>query len=112
LLRTIHLVAIAGVGGAFFTSSVNDFSFYILILYASGFLFVFLEIWSDGVWLIQLRGIIIYLKLFFLLLLFLFPGNEKVIIILLIAISGIISHAPANVRYYSIFHGKKITTMR
>lgn len=112
-LRTIHLVGIAGMGGIFFSTPPNyQFFPFAVLLFLSGSFFVAIELWSNGVWLIQLRGIFIYLKLFFLSFIYIIPGYEIIIIILLIIISGFISHAPANVRYYSLFHGKRISSLQ
>jgi len=112
IIRTLHLVGITGLGAIFFSSPHNyDFIPFAIIAYITGLLFVALEIWSNGVWLIQLRGIAIYLKVTILALLFLFPGYETVFIIILIIISGMISHAPADVRYFSLFHGRRLSSL-
>jgi len=77
----------------------------------SGVLFVGLEIWSNGIWLIQLRGLAITLKLFFILLIYFFPDYSVFLLITVIIISGIISHAPGDIRYYSLFHKKRLDTL-
>ncbi|MDH3974588.1 MAG: hypothetical protein OEV42_09960 [Deltaproteobacteria bacterium] len=108
-LRTLHLAGMAGMAGIFFSTPPNYHYYpFVILIYVTGFLFVAIELWSNGVWLIQLRGMAIYLKLVILSFLFALPGHEITMIIFLIIISGMISHAPADVRYYSIFHGRRI----
>jgi len=111
-IRTMHLTGIAGMSAMFFSTPVNyDYYPFAILLYSSGLLLMTLEIWSNGVWLIQLRGIAIYLKLIILSFLYICPGHGTLMMTLLIVISGIISHAPADVRYYSIVHGRRISSL-
>ncbi|HXK57868.1 MAG TPA: hypothetical protein PLZ16_14610, partial [Gammaproteobacteria bacterium] len=64
LLRTLHLIGIAGVGGGFFYPADGDLwrSFFDLTLW-SGVGLTAIAVWNSGVWLIQLRGQAILLKL-------------------------------------------------
>jgi hypothetical protein len=112
-IRTIHLIGIAGAGGAYLYQTPHEvWPPYQNILMVSGFLLVLLEIWTNAIWIIQIRGIAVLIKL---LLLFFIPfvqGWEPHIIITVIIISGIISHAPGDVRYYSLLHGQRMDTMK
>jgi hypothetical protein len=108
LLRTTHLIGISGVGaGAFFQLPINLWLPYLLTTLISGCLMVLIEIWSNGIWLIQLRGQSTLIKLA-LLSLSLIWNMQSYMIFIAIVISGIFAHAPGKVRYYSIFHRKTI----
>ncbi|MCB1751497.1 MAG: hypothetical protein KDI74_07215 [Gammaproteobacteria bacterium] len=109
LLRTLHLIGIAGVGGGFFYPADGDLwrSFFDLTLW-SGVGLTAIAVWNSGVWLIQLRGQAILLKLLLLSLMPLIPSQRLPLFLAILVISGVISHAPANVRYYSLFHGRRI----
>jgi len=63
---------------------------------------ILLETWNNGIWLIQLRGLFTLLKLLILSMTF-FVGMQSYILFVVILISGVMSHAPARVRYYT-FH--------
>ncbi len=69
---------------------------------------VLLSLWSNGIWLVQLRGQAILLKLLLLLLIPLIPDLGAELFIVVIVISGLISHAPAKTRYYSLYHRRQI----
>ncbi len=64
--------------------------------------------WSNGIWLIQLRGQLILLKIFLLAAIPLWPAAGPALFITVILISGVVSHAPADLRYFSLFHGRRI----
>ncbi|MCB1860591.1 MAG: hypothetical protein KDI47_02505 [Gammaproteobacteria bacterium] len=109
LLRTLHLIGIAGLGGGFFYPSEGDLWrwFFDLTLW-SGIGLAAIAIWNNGIWLIQLRGQAILLKLILLGLMPLFPAVRLPLLLAILIISGVISHAPASVRYYSLFHRRRI----
>lgn len=67
-----------------------------------------IAVWNSGIWLIQLRGQAILLKLLLLSLMPLIPSQRLPLFLAILVISGVISHAPASVRYYSLFHGRRI----
>jgi len=71
-----------------------------LLTVATGIAMIILETWHNGIWLIELRGLSIVLKLMLLSLSFVI-GLQPVILICVILISGIMSHAPAKARYYN-----------
>ena len=103
-LRTLHLVGIAGIGGAFLQQTpIPDVATpYLWITLVSGVAMLALEIWCNGIFLIQLRGMAILVKLLLLALL-LYLNIGVYVLITVIVISGIISHAPAKVRYFKLF---------
>jgi predicted Co/Zn/Cd cation transporter (cation efflux family) len=114
-LRAAHLIGIAGLVGGFLYQSpkvVADGCFglmpYLVLSVVSGFAIICLDIWTHGIWLIQLRGLAIFIKLILLLCIPFFKGYEAHVLMIVIVISGIIAHAPGDVRYFSVFHGRRI----
>ncbi|WP_415889127.1 hypothetical protein ACMXYV_14305 [Neptuniibacter sp. SY11_33] len=110
-LRTIHLVGIAGLAGAYlFQQPESSWYPYLLMTLVSGFLMAAMEVYGDGIWLIQLRGTAIGIKLLLLSTVFWwFEQPNAYIYFLAIIISGIVSHAPGKLRYYSIWHRRVVT---
>lgn len=110
-LRTLHLVAVAGVaGGILFGLEKDLWSNYWWLAMVSGVLMMLIDIVSNPVWVVQVRGLVIYLKL--VLLAFMGGATEldRFLLIFIIIISAVISHAPGKLRYYSIYHGKVISS--
>ena len=107
-LRTLHLIGIAGLGGGFFYAAEGDLwrTFFELTLW-SGLGMMGIAVWNSGIWLVQLRGQAILLKLLLLGMMPLFPALRLPLFLGILVISGVISHAPASVRYYSLFHGRR-----
>jgi hypothetical protein len=108
-LRTLHLIGIAGLGGGYFYEAVD--SSWLIFLYltlVTGLALTLLAIWSNAIWLLQLRGQAILFKVLLLALMPFWPEYKVILMLLVIVISGLISHAPGNVRYFSIFHGRRI----
>ncbi len=102
LVRSLHLVGVAGVFGSALAAAGD--SVYISLVVGSGFLLVLMEISSNLLWLVQLRGLSIYLKLVLLLVMHLSPAHAIPCLISMILISGFFSHAPCWIRYYSLQH--------
>lgn len=108
-LRTLHLIGIAGLGGGFFYSAEgNLWQTFLHITLWSGVGLTAIAVWNNATWLVQLRGQAILLKLLLLGMIPLFPPLRLPLFLAILIISGVISHAPANVRYYSLFHGRRI----
>ncbi len=106
-VRSLHLTGVAGVGGGFlYAAPLELWQPFLLLTLFSGMVLVGLEIYTNGIWLIQIRGVATLFKLGLLALVYV-TGPQMYIIIPVILISGIISHAPANVRYYSLLHGRR-----
>lgn len=110
-LRTLHLFGIAGIGGAYlYQAPAADWQPFLWLTLISGVSMVLIELWSHCIWLLQVRGLAITLKLALLGLATLLPSAaEPWLLFAIITISGIISHAPSRQRYYSPFYGRKIT---
>lgn len=111
-LRTLHLVGIAGLGGGFlYQASREAWMPYLILSLASGCALVGLYIWYSAIWLIQLRGLVILFKMVLLSCVLAFEGYETHILVAIVILSGLISHAPGDVRYFSIFHGRRVESL-
>jgi len=110
-LRTLHLLSLAGVGGGILFGIENSLWInYWWLAIASGVLLMLVDIISNPVWLVQIRGVSIFIKLILLACLGVYPDWDGLLLLLVIIISGVISHAPGNLRYYSIYHGRVISS--
>jgi len=105
-LRTAHLLGVAGVGCSLLGAAERTSLPFVYLTLATGLAMVALELWSSGIYLLQVRGQATLLKVALLAALPLAPGLEAPVLALAIVISGVFSHAPASVRYYSIVHGR------
>jgi hypothetical protein len=74
----------------------------------TGVLIVAIDALTNRVWLIQVRGLAVYLKLVLLACLWKFPAWDVELLMAIIVLSAVISHAPSRLRYYSIYHRKVI----
>jgi hypothetical protein len=110
-LRTLHLLAVAGVGGGILFGLEKDLwvNYWWLAL-ASGILMMLIDIISSPVWMVQVRGVSIFVKLILLAYLGSNPDWDAPLVVLIIIISAVISHAPGKLRYYSVYHRKVISS--
>ncbi|MDO6564832.1 hypothetical protein Q4488_15720 [Amphritea sp. 1_MG-2023] len=111
VLRSLHLVGIAGLAGAylFHLPEASWWPFMILGI-GSGILLAAKELYVDAIWLYQLRGQLVVFKVLMLISgLYWFDQPQAWLYIIVILISGVISHAPGKVRYYSLIYGKPLT---
>jgi len=106
VLRTLHLLGIAGsAGGYLFQLPLEQWHGWLLLALASGVLMMLKEVYVDGIWLLQLRGQLILLKLLLLGISHLWWDTPQAwAYCLIILISGLIAHAPGDVRYYSLWY--------
>jgi len=108
-LRTLHLLSIAGVGGGILFGLEKELWFnYWWLAMISGVLMMLMDMVSSLVWIVQVRGVVILLKLLLLILLLKYPAWSTYLLILIIVISGVISHATGQLRYYSFYHRRVI----
>lgn len=108
-LRTLHLIGIAGMGGHFLLGGTTaGWEPYFQLTLASGIALSLLALWSNGIWLLQLRGQAILLKILLLCLLPLLPNLQAALVLGMLLISGLIAHAPGNLRYYSLYHRRRL----
>jgi len=110
-LRTLHLLSVAGVGGGIlFGLDRGLWVDYWWLALVSGSVLMLVDIVSNPVWVVQVRGIVIFAKLLLLLLLGSDPVLDRWLLIAVIVRSAIISHAPGSLRYYSVYHRKTIVS--
>jgi hypothetical protein len=110
-LRTLHLMSVAGVGGGILYGLERDLWInYWWLALVSGSLMMLIDIISNPVWLVQVRGLVIFLKLALLVFLGGDSSNDGLVLMVIIVISAVISHAPGKLRYYSIYHRKVISS--
>ncbi len=106
IVRTVHLVGIAGVFGNAMQGSSGWI--YVSLAVVSGVVLVVMEAYAGWIWFVQLRGVSLYLKLLLLLFMHLYPETAVSCLIAVIIISGFMSHAPNWIRYFSLLHGKVV----
>ena len=110
-LRTLHLVSVAGVGGGVLFALDKDLWLgYWWLALVSGALMMLMDITANTLWVVQVRGVAIIVKLILLLLLGLHPGWDTFLLVTMIIISAVISHAPGKLRYYSLYHRRVINS--
>lgn len=108
-LRTLHLLSVAGVGGGIlFEIDRSAWLGYWWLALVSGGLMVLVDIFSNPVWLVQVRGIVMYLKFLLLIFMGVYPSVDQQVLFVVIILSAVVSHAPGKLRYYSIHHKKII----
>lgn len=106
LIRSLHLVGVAGVFGNAMMHTPE--SLYITLTIVSGLILTAMEASSGWVWLVQVRGLVLFLKLLLMFFMHLYPALAIPLLISVILLSGFSSHAPSWIRYYSLLHGKVI----
>lgn len=112
-LRSLHLLAVAGVGGGVLLGIDKALWLgYWYLALVSGALLMSMDVILNRLWLVQVRGLAILLKLLLLLFLGADPAWNRVLLVLVIVISSVISHAPGAVRYYSVYHRRVINSDR
>jgi len=111
-LRTGHLIGMAGMAAYVISDTfITNWLFFIHLTIVTGTAMMLLDIWSNGVWLFQLRGQAIIIKLILFAALLMTEQYDSWLFFSIIIISGLIAHAPSNVRYYSIFHRRRIESL-
>ncbi|RMF19634.1 MAG: hypothetical protein D6758_01585 [Gammaproteobacteria bacterium] len=109
-LRTLHILSICGLsGGLWFAPEAHEkwLPFAWLTL-ASGLALMLLDGLSNLLWWVQIRGLVIGIKLLLVGALAIWPSQAWWLLSAIIVLSAIISHAPGDVRYYSLRHRRVI----
>jgi hypothetical protein len=110
-LRTLHLLSVAGAGGGILFGLEKELWInYWWLALISGALMMLVDIVSNPVWIVQLRGLVVLFKLILLGLLAVYPAWGQFILLAVIIMSGVISHAPGKLRYYSVYHRRVISS--
>lgn len=103
-LRTLHLIGVSGYAGFFlFDLPAEQWSHLGLLALISGMLMLLLEIWSDGIFVLQMRGLAVLLKLAIFAWILFEPDLRVQGFVCIILLAGYFSHAPARIRYYLPF---------
>lgn len=111
-LRTLHLVGLGGLGAGFLYPAMDEtWRLYLYLTLITGGGLSLLAIYINGIWLIQLRGQVILFKLLLLSLALYFPSLKVPLFWAVIILSGWIAHAPANTRYYSLYHRRRVESL-
>ena len=111
-LRTLHLIGIAGLGGAYLYAVPQElWQPYLWLTLSSGIGLVCVSLYSSAIWLLQLRGQLILFKLILLGLILQWPALNWGVGMMVIAISSVIAHAPGNLRYYSLWHRRRLESL-
>ncbi|MDX1594243.1 MAG: hypothetical protein R3298_08340 [Gammaproteobacteria bacterium] len=108
-LRTVHLVGVAGMGGGWlYGADPADWRPYLWLTLASGLAMVLVELAATCLWLLQLRGLAVVAKLLLVAFAVYRPESMPWVLVAAIVLSSVFAHAPADVRYFSPFHGRRI----
>lgn len=111
-LRTLHLLGVAGLGGSIlYDRCATAWTPSLALTVITGFAMFALEIWASGVYLIQVRGQAMVAKLLLLAVALLVPVTDVAVVVIAILLSGVVSHAPASVRYYSLYHRRVVDSL-
>ncbi len=106
-LRTAHLISTAFmVGGTAQGYAPTDQPAALWATLVSGLLFIALEVFNTGVWLFQVKGLAVMVKVLLLAAAVAAPGSGVTLLVIAIVIGGISSHMPGKYRYYSLWHGR------
>lgn len=105
-LRTLHLMGVSGYAGFFLFGLESSQWFHLgLLALISGLLMLSLELWSDAIFVLQMRGLAVLLKLAIFGWILFEPAWRVEGFFAIILLAGYFSHAPAKVRYYLPFSG-------
>jgi len=111
-LRSFHLVGISVLtGGFYYSMPIEGIRLYLWISVISGLGMILVDFICNGVWIIQNRGWMVLLKVILVGNISYFYPQEFYVVIIVIIFSGLLSHAPGNFRYYSIYHKKRIENL-
>lgn len=103
LFRSFHLVGICGMAGGFlFTVEPSQWHPFLAMTTVSGCFLCLIHMAGSFSWLLRLKGQVIVAKILLLALLPYLPDWRAEIFVVVIVISGIIAHAPGNVRAFQI----------
>ena len=108
LLRAIH-VPCAGILAAAYLFDAGDSARTVWMVgtVVSGLLILLLDLHQTGVFLLQIRGQVVLVKIVLLAMLPFFEAYRAPLLVGLVAISVLSSHAPSGIRYHVIFGGNR-----
>ena len=108
LLRATH-VPCAGILTAAYLFDTGDpaRSVWMVGTVVSGLLILLLDLHETGVFLLQVRGLVVFGKIALLAMLPLFEAYRAPVLLALLGISVLSSHAPSGIRYHVPFGGNR-----
>jgi hypothetical protein len=108
-VRTWHLLAMGWLlGGTATGLAFAEQQAALWHTFASGAVFVALELYASCVFLLQLKGIAVIVKLLLLGAAVAASGSPLPYLVAAVVIGGISSHMPGKYRYYSPYHGTQV----
>jgi len=109
ILRTGHIMA-AGIllGGHFFDVESKRLLPWLWLVIATGAMFVALELYGSGVWLVQGRGLMTLFKLVLLAMTPFFWEQRFWLLLAVLCVGSIGSHMSSRFRHYSLLHGRAL----
>lgn len=112
-LRCLHLVGIAGAGGLFlYGAPASEAGPFLQLAIWSGVGMAAVRLYCNGSWLVQARGQVTLAKLPLLYTVGLLEGAAAALLFAaVIILAGVFAHAPGDVRYYSIWHRRRIEAL-
>ena len=111
-LRTLHVLAVgAYFGGHVFSVAPERLIPALVGVVVTGGLFALFETVCAPVWIVQIRGVATLVKLLLLASVPLFWAQRLWILALIMAIGVVITHAPSQIRYYSVLHRRVVHTL-
>jgi len=108
-VRALHILGIAGSAGGILYGVERELwlNWWILAM-VTGVIMMSLEISRSKLWLIQLKGVLTFVKLGLLGLFIIIPQHKPMLFITILLMSVFIAHGPAGLRHYSIWHRRRI----
>ncbi len=105
-VRTWHLASMGALfGGTLQGLAMAEQPWAVGHTVLSGSVFVALELYGSCVFLLQLKGLAVVLKMVLLGGALVSTGNSVAWLLVAIMVGGVSSHMPGRYRYFSIFHG-------
>jgi len=106
-LRTLHLIAVGALyGGHLYDVEAARLLPALFSVLLTGGLLLGFEVWQSRIWLVQVRGVVTFLKLGLVASCRLAPDLTVAILTLAMVIGSVSSHMPSRWRYYSVLHGR------
>ena len=109
-LRTAHLMTVGILlGGHVFGVAPHRLILYLYLTIASGSSLIALELYRSCRWVYLGKGVIVILKLGFLIAAGIWWEQRVAFLLLVVILGSVGSHMPSRLRYYSVLHGRVIT---
>ncbi|MGF1723961.1 hypothetical protein [Photobacterium nomapromontoriensis] len=108
-IRALHILGIAGsAGGILYGIERELWLHWWIMAMVTGLIMVGLEIRQSKLWLIQLKGVLTFVKLGLIGCFFWLPQYKPALFITVLLMSVVIAHGPAGLRHYSLWHRRRI----